>query len=550
MNACGVSSRRFACDRCRGQKLRCIREGTDQQNCNRCFRADAECRTSPVFRVRSYVDDTVSASTKSIGGKARVQKSVRKRRYNNAAQLQVQSQVPTQQAVIDTAIVTETESSSGSLGHTALMNIFETSQSSLPVPIYPTGFSNKVSDMHWAAEDSSFSGLILADGTDQTFDLSGNSGTGSSTENYPSQAPTHTADLPSRTTPSLILSPRTASSTSTSNSQNLECGSHRTLATISENNTFCESPEDQVEGCISIDKNEEETIVQRLAQTNLDLVSLLSQIDKGTATAVVEMLIEPIDETKSPRTRLDNILNSTRDFLQALSLLAGSSGRPSASSPRSSSGTTLSPIHTSNTIRPDLQNSIKDCANNLSEADESSTSSPVESFPSSIHSTLSNSDSQTYSKYDFATSLLILTCHVHLLRLHEILFSHIHGFLTEISDSDDPSLCPLPGLSFCSFPLQSGNLQTTILIQITTSLFEQIERLLGLPRDYRIDPGEIGPDGFASGGLLSSEEMLGIVKFAFQQQESSQSESRRGGLEALREHLEGIKQLLKNSQGR
>ncbi|KAF7893213.1 uncharacterized protein EAF02_000751 [Botrytis sinoallii] len=276
MIACGVSPRRFACDRCCGQKLRCIREQTDQQNCDRCFRTDAECRTSPVFRGRSYVGDTAFASTRSIGEKARVQKSVRKRRYNNAAQLQMQSQANTQQAVIDTAIVTETASPSGSFGQTGLMNIFESTQTSLPVPMYPTDFSDTMNDMNWAAEDSLFSGLILPDETDQTFHLSGNSGTSSSTEGYPSQAPTYTGDLPSRPPPSLILSPRTTSSTSTSNLQNLECSSHKTLATISENNTSCESPEGQVAGSISIDKNEEETIVQRLAKTNLDLVSLLS----------------------------------------------------------------------------------------------------------------------------------------------------------------------------------------------------------------------------------------------------------------------------------
>ncbi|TGO71785.1 hypothetical protein BELL_0530g00030 [Botrytis elliptica] len=493
MNACGVSSRRFACDRCRGQKLRCIRERTDQQNCDRCFRADAECRTSPVFRGSSYVGDTAFASTKSIEEKARVQKSVRKRRYNNAAQLQLQSQATTQQAVIDTAIVTETASSPGSLGQTGLMNIFESSQSSLPVPMYPTGFSDTMSDMNWAVEDALFSGLILPDGTDQTFDLSDNSGTSSSTEAYPSKAQTYTGDPPSRPTPSLILSPRTTSSTSKSNLQNIECSSHKTLATTFENNTSCESPEGQ-----------------RLAKTNLDIVSLLSQIDKGIPTAIVEILVEPINETKSPRTRLDDILNGTRDFLQSLCLLAGSSGRHSASSPRSSTGTVLSSNPTSNTIRPDLQKSNKDYAHTLSRTDAISTSSPVDSSSSSIHSALSKSDLRTYS-------------------------------------NDDPSLCPLPGLSFCSFPLQSGNLQTPILIQIITSLFEQIERLLGLPREYWIYPGEIGPDGFVSGGLLSSEEMAGIVNFAFWQQESGESESRRGVLEALCKHLEGLKQLLKDS---
>ncbi|KAF5878071.1 uncharacterized protein Bfra_000238 [Botrytis fragariae] len=283
MNACGASPRRFACDRCRGQKLRYIRERADQQTCDRCFRADAERRASPVSSIRSFMSDTALTSTKSMGEKARVQKSVRKRRYNNAAQLQRQPQVTTQQAVMNTSIVTDTASPSGHLGQTALMNLFESSQSSSTMPMYPADFStsNTLSDMPWAAEDSLFSGLILPDGTDETFDSPGNPDTPSSTESYLSQAPTYTGDFPSRPTPSLILSPRTVSSTSTSSLQDLECSSHKTLVMISENNTSCESSEDQVVDSISIDKDEEDTTVQWLGKTNLDLVSLLSRIGKG-----------------------------------------------------------------------------------------------------------------------------------------------------------------------------------------------------------------------------------------------------------------------------
>ncbi|KAJ8070563.1 hypothetical protein OCU04_000937 [Sclerotinia nivalis] len=152
---------------------------------------------------------------------------------------------------------------------------------------------------------------------------------------------------------------------------------------------------------------------------------------------------------------------------------------------------------------------------------------------------------QTYPKLDSASLLLILTSYINLLRLYVVLCSHIQDFLKEISDNDDPSLCPLPGLSFCSFPLrkpQSGNLQTTILIQIITSLFERIERLLGLPGEFRINSGESAPNG-----LLSDEEFVDIVRLVFRTQESGQSESRRGGVKALRRHLEEIKQLLKNS---
>ncbi|TEY86374.1 hypothetical protein BOTCAL_0009g00010 [Botryotinia calthae] len=263
MNACEILSRRFACDRCRGQKLRCLRECPDQQCCDRCFRADAECRTSSVFCARSYMGDIAWSSTNSMGEKARVQKSVRKRRYNGAPRLQGQLQVGPQQAVLSTAIVTETESASPSrsFGQTTLMNAFGTSLSSITMPVYPTDFSDTISNMYWEAEDSLFSGLLLPAETDENFGLSGNSGTGSSTESYPSQAPTYTGDLPSQPRPSLIPLSQTESSAPTSCLQNIDCSSSDTLSTIFENNHLYESPVDQVAGSISIDKIEEKAIV-------------------------------------------------------------------------------------------------------------------------------------------------------------------------------------------------------------------------------------------------------------------------------------------------
>jgi hypothetical protein len=52
----GISPRRSACDRCRGQKLRCLRD-RDEKRCRRCVRADSECVTSSIFRMRNYVSD-------------------------------------------------------------------------------------------------------------------------------------------------------------------------------------------------------------------------------------------------------------------------------------------------------------------------------------------------------------------------------------------------------------------------------------------------------------------------------------------------------------
>ncbi|KAI0971231.1 hypothetical protein F4678DRAFT_97885 [Xylaria arbuscula] len=47
MAAVTLSSRRFACNRCRDQKLRCPRQRLDPDRCDRCLRADVECLTTP-----------------------------------------------------------------------------------------------------------------------------------------------------------------------------------------------------------------------------------------------------------------------------------------------------------------------------------------------------------------------------------------------------------------------------------------------------------------------------------------------------------------------
>ncbi|KAI4143101.1 MAG: hypothetical protein L6R39_004696 [Caloplaca ligustica] len=47
----GTAPQRAACERCRGQKLRCTRAYDAQAACNRCERAGAQCIVSPVLRV-------------------------------------------------------------------------------------------------------------------------------------------------------------------------------------------------------------------------------------------------------------------------------------------------------------------------------------------------------------------------------------------------------------------------------------------------------------------------------------------------------------------
>lgn len=61
----GISSRRSACDRCRTQKSKCLRERPDQVRCDRCHHADSECVTSPIYRMRAWKGTSSDSSGSS-----------------------------------------------------------------------------------------------------------------------------------------------------------------------------------------------------------------------------------------------------------------------------------------------------------------------------------------------------------------------------------------------------------------------------------------------------------------------------------------------------
>jgi hypothetical protein len=81
--------------------------------------------------------------------------------------------------------------------------------------------------------------------------------------------------------------------------------------------------------------------MQRLSKTNIDIVTLLSCIDKGSPTATIEALVSPIDESVSAKSTLDHILDTTRELLEIFTQLSASSPRDSVKasdrSPTSSS---------------------------------------------------------------------------------------------------------------------------------------------------------------------------------------------------------------------
>lgn len=87
---------------------------------------------------------------------------------------------------------------------------------------------------------------------------------------------------------------------------------------------------------------------------------------------------------------------------------------------------------------------------------------------------------------------------------------------------------------------ESGNLQTLVFIQIVTSLFESIETLLGLPREFRINRRQKEVRG-----LLSVPGCLDVTKLILEREDAGIGENGKGGIKALRKLITRAKQLLR-----
>lgn len=225
---------------------------------------------------------------------------------------------------------------------------------------------------------------------------------------------------------------------------------------------------------------------------------------KGSPPNVgMDTLVSPVDASKSSAPAVDDILNRTREFVDVLKLL--SAHQPSSPSTRGGSR--------QNPPRPRPLRGTSD--------------DNTDSVCSTILSPAPVSSAHHISALDTGSLIAVLSSYIRVLHLHLVIFAHIHDHLKELSESDDPVLCPVPGLSFCTFAIrksrpsqpmyrpylpfdsESSSLQTTILIQVVTSLFERVESLLGLPREFRISTRKEEPRGlFGQHGIV---EMAGPI---------------------------------------
>ncbi|ROW04823.1 hypothetical protein VMCG_04866 [Cytospora schulzeri] len=467
----GISSRRSACDRCRFQKARCLREHASQMRCDRCLRADAECITSPIFRMRSYSGEDTGFLDRT-----------RKRQRQDIGSQQRGSRTPDEGPVPTT---------------------FEWLNQPLSAELDATGDG-----------DAALYDTIFSEAMDPAFDQY-------NTSFHQSGGLVDTVPTPIASQPALLSSsshPTSSGSLDDTIGISAECNdSHMGVSPEAQNGAM---------NCAEL-----ETPMQRLSRIDYKLITLLDRLDKGPPKVTMDTLVSPLDESKSNTPAVDDILNSTREYIDVLKALGGTFLPSSATSitsgrRRSKSGSRYQ----------------QDSDSSSMSGDESIANSPADTAGSLIPSPSLTPDGQTGLKLDAPSLLLILTSYIHVLRLYVVVSSHIHHFLKEVSESDDPKLCPVPGLSFSNFPIQSGNLQTIILIQIVTSLFERMETLLGLPREFRMKSRKGEPQG-----LLSDHEFMELARCILRKEYHGRPELGRGGTRALRKNITRVKQLLRES---
>jgi hypothetical protein len=169
----------------------------------------------------------------------------------------------------------------------------------------------------------------------------------------------------------------------------------------------------------------------KLSQLNLDMARQLRRISHGRPMVDMDYLITPTDkmDPKSP-CPIDDMMASTRYVIEILEMMCRASKVPPSHSDDSS------PAQKTGTFPARRKSGVQTLAT-----------------PQESHEGLPEPSGEPRSQVDVTILLLIVNCYTHVLRLYVVLFFHIYEFLNELAKSEDPTLCPIPGLAFGAFPL-------------------------------------------------------------------------------------------------
>ncbi|PWY82163.1 hypothetical protein BO70DRAFT_396461 [Aspergillus heteromorphus CBS 117.55] len=135
--------------------------------------------------------------------------------------------------------------------------------------------------------------------------------------------------------------------------------------------------------------------------------------------------------------------------------------------------------------------------------------------------------------------LMVIACHMQILQMYDFIFSQSQVTLQAMPEEDIAGFRMLDGLQLAGIPLSQGHLQLKILIQVIEHQLHQIERLMGLPVEYRV-----AGRNQSYPGLLSSSESLDLLRASMSQTEGGHGKSGMQSILSLKESMRKVQQML------
>ncbi|KAL2045892.1 hypothetical protein ABVK25_011946 [Lepraria finkii] len=162
--------------------------------------------------------------------------------------------------------------------------------------------------------------------------------------------------------------------------------------------------------------------------------------------------------------------------------------------------------------------------------------------PASFHRPPAPDDAMAPPPTDMTIVLQLLTCYIRIVRLHSIMYKSMLDYTLAFPAAASPHMAAIPpvfpGLQIGGVSLDAfGTLQVVLLLQIAVHVLGEIEVALGLPKEYRVGRCERG-----GRGVLEASVSSGFVKCLMRE-----GVWRGKRVDCMREQLSQLKQALKGT---
>ena len=144
---------------------------------------------------------------------------------------------------------------------------------------------------------------------------------------------------------------------------------------------------------------------------------------------------------------------------------------------------------------------------------------------------------------DMTTIVQLLSCYIRIIHMHGILYTRIYDYLTAQPQKTSQLPPVFPGMQVDGVLLDAfGRFQVKLVLQISTHILGEIEMALGLPDGYRI-----GKRTTQTHGILERSVSLQFVEMAMRENSRTGLGMEKDRVSSIKDTLASLRQLLKGA---